>query len=35
MGMGAGMIGGSLGQLGGLAGKALVMKISKEATEQT
>ena len=29
------MIGGSLGQLGGLAGKALVMKISKEATEQT
>jgi hypothetical protein len=33
MGLGAGAIGGGMGQLGGWAGKELTMKLSKEASE--
>jgi hypothetical protein len=31
----AGAIGGGMGQLGGMAGKEIAMKFSKEASEQT
>ena len=35
MGTLAGLIGGGMGQLGGMAGKEIAMKLSKEASEQT
>jgi len=33
MGTLAGLIGGGMGQLGGMAGKEIAMKLSKEASE--
>ena len=35
MGAGSGLIGGGMGQLGGLAGKQIVMRLSQDASEQT